>query len=54
MCNTSFGAILTGHSVFEIILIIQGHFLGKEVNFKVKQEKISFLAKKLGMCVIRS
>ena len=29
-------AVLTGHYISEIILIIQGHVQGQEVNFKVK------------------
>ena len=38
-----FNVILTGQSISEIILIIQGHLQGQKVNFKVKLAKISFL-----------
>ena len=31
-----FHVILTGQSISEIILIIQGHLQGQKVNFKVK------------------
>ena len=31
-----FYVIVTGQSIFEIILIIQGHLQGRKVNFKVK------------------
>ena len=30
-----FHVILTGQSISDIILIIQGHFQGQKVNFKV-------------------
>ena len=31
-----FNVILTGQSIFETILIIQGHLQGQKGNFKVK------------------
>ena len=31
-----FHVILTGQSIYEIILIIQGHLQGQKVNFRVK------------------
>ena len=41
-----FHVILTGKSISEIILIIQGHLQSQKVNFKIIQEKISFLTSK--------
>ena len=35
-----FYVILTGQSISETILIIQGHLQGQKVNFKVKRMKI--------------
>ena len=40
MCNISFHRILTGKSIYSIILVIeghlQGHLQGQKVNSKVK------------------
>ena len=40
MCNTSFHEILTGKSIYNIILLIEGHLQGylqgQKVNSKVK------------------
>ena len=36
MCNTSFNGILTGKSIYSIILVIEGHLQGQKVNSKVK------------------
>ena len=40
MCNISFHGILTGKSIYSIILVIeghlQGHLQGQKVNSKVK------------------
>ena len=40
MCNTSFHEILTGKSIYSILLVIEGHLQGylqgQKVNFKVK------------------
>ena len=41
-----FRVILTGLSIFEIILIIRGHLQDQKVNFKVKLKEISFLLRK--------
>ena len=38
-----FHVILSGQSISEIILIIQGHLRGQKVNFKVKYAEILFL-----------
>ena len=38
--------ILTGQSISEIILIIQGRLQDQKVDFKVKYEKISILTNK--------
>ena len=35
-----FYVILTGESISETILILQGHLQGQKVNFKVNKEKI--------------
>ena len=40
MCNTSFHEVLTGKSIFSIILVIEGHLQGylqgQKVSSKVK------------------
>ena len=46
-----FYEILNGLSIFEIILITQGHLQDQKVNFKVKWKEISFLLRKVrNMC----
>ena len=47
-----FHVILTVLSIFEIILIIQGHLQGQKVNFKAKWKEILILLWKLGTLVI--
>ena len=41
-----FHVILTGQSIFCIILMTQGHLQGQKDNFKVKEAKIQFLKNK--------
>ena len=47
MCNTSFYGILTGKSIYSIILGIQGHLQGLKVNSEVKCEKTLILRKQI-------
>ena len=47
-----FGVILTGESMFDIIMMIQSHYTGQKVNIKIKIQKCAFKKVQIATSVI--